>query len=112
MQESSGFITTFVFALVIIFLALAALFESFRDPLIILVSVPMSIAGALVFINLGIGGATIEDDQLPWVDLSVPVLHLIPSPFPITWHAAQDDGASVDYALVYYLVEALWAVIH
>ena len=60
MQESSGFITTFVFALVIIFLALAALFESFRDPLIILVSVPMSIAGALVFINLGIGGATLN----------------------------------------------------
>ena len=46
-QESSGFIVTFGFALIIIFLALAALFESFRDPLIILVSVPMSIAGAL-----------------------------------------------------------------
>jgi len=60
MQESTGFITTFVFALVIIFLVLAALFESFRDPLIILVSVPMSIAGALVFINLGVGGATLN----------------------------------------------------
>ena len=50
-QESSGFIATFGFALIIIFLALAALFESFRDPLIILVSVPMSIAGALIFIS-------------------------------------------------------------
>jgi multidrug efflux pump len=60
MQESSGFITTFIFALVIIFLVLAALFESFRDPLIILVSVPMSVAGALVFINLGVGGATLN----------------------------------------------------
>jgi multidrug efflux pump len=39
---------------------LAALFESFRDPLIILVSVPMSIAGALLFINLGVGGASIN----------------------------------------------------
>ncbi|HEY8261330.1 MAG TPA: efflux RND transporter permease subunit, partial [Methylosinus sp.] len=47
-QESSGFAVTFGFALIIIFLALAAQFESFRDPLIILVSVPMSIAGALV----------------------------------------------------------------
>jgi len=56
-QESSGFVITFGFALIIIFLALAALFESFRDPLIILVSVPMSIAGALIFISLGIGGA-------------------------------------------------------
>ena len=49
MQELSGFVVTFGFALIIIFLALAALFESFRDPLIILVSVPMSIAGALIF---------------------------------------------------------------
>jgi multidrug efflux pump len=52
-QESSGFLATFGLALIIIFLALAALFESFRDPLIILVSVPMSIAGALIFINIG-----------------------------------------------------------
>jgi multidrug efflux pump len=59
-QESSGFATTFGFALIVIFLALAALFESFRDPLIILVSVPMSIAGALIFISLGVGGATLN----------------------------------------------------
>ncbi len=59
-QESSGFVTTFGFALIIIYLALAALFESFRDPVVILVSVPMSIAGALIFINLGIGGATLN----------------------------------------------------
>jgi multidrug efflux pump len=59
-QESSGFLVTFGFALIIIFLSLAALFESFRDPLIILVSVPMSIAGALAFISLGIGGATLN----------------------------------------------------
>jgi len=59
-QESSGFIVTFALALIIIFLSLAALFESFRDPLIILVSVPMSIAGALLFISLGIGGATLN----------------------------------------------------
>ncbi len=59
-QESSGFALTFAFALIIIFLALAALFESFRDPLIILVSVPMSIAGALIFISIGIGGASVN----------------------------------------------------
>jgi len=47
-QESSGFVGTFGFAVIIIFLALAALFESFRDPVVILVSVPMSIAGALI----------------------------------------------------------------
>jgi multidrug efflux pump len=59
-QETSGFITTFGFALIIIFLSLAALFESFRDPLIILVSVPMSIAGALIFVTLGFGGMSLN----------------------------------------------------
>jgi len=59
-QESSGFIVTFAFALIVIYLSLAAQFESFRDPIIILVSVPMSIAGALIFISLGVGGATLN----------------------------------------------------
>jgi multidrug efflux pump len=58
--ESSGFIATFALALIIIFLCLAALFESFRDPLVILISIPMSVAGALVFISLGVGGATLN----------------------------------------------------
>ncbi len=59
-HETRSFAMTFGFALVIIFLALSAQFESFRDPLIILVSVPMSIAGALVFIALGIGNASLN----------------------------------------------------
>jgi multidrug efflux pump len=59
-QESSGFANTFGFALIIIFLALSAQFNSFRDPLIILVSVPMSIAGALMFIMLGVKGASLN----------------------------------------------------
>ncbi len=59
-QELSGFLATFGLALIIIFLSLSALFESFRDPLVILVSIPMSIAGALVFISLGLGGASLN----------------------------------------------------
>lgn len=59
-QESSALIVTFFFALIIIFLSLAALFESFRDPLIILISVPMSICGAMIFICLSIGGASLN----------------------------------------------------
>jgi len=59
-QESSGFIATFAFAVIIVFLALAAQFESFRDPLIILVSVPMSIAGAMIFIMLGLKGLSLN----------------------------------------------------
>jgi multidrug efflux pump len=60
MQESSALVVTFFFALIIIFLALAALFESFRDPFIVLVSVPMSICGAMIFISLGVGGASLN----------------------------------------------------
>jgi multidrug efflux pump len=52
-RGSSGFLATMVFALVIVYLALAAQFESFRDPAVILVSVPMALFGALLFINLG-----------------------------------------------------------
>jgi multidrug efflux pump len=59
-QESNGFLVSFGLAVIIIFLALSALFNSFRDPLIILVSVPMSIAGALIFIYLGFGGVTLN----------------------------------------------------
>jgi multidrug efflux pump len=59
-QEASGFVGTFALALIIIFLTLAALFESFRDPLVILVSIPMSVAGALIFISLGLGGASLN----------------------------------------------------
>ena len=59
-QESSALVVTFFFALIIIFLALSAQFESFRDPVIILISVPMSICGALIFVSLGIGGASLN----------------------------------------------------
>jgi multidrug efflux pump len=59
-QESSGFVVTFGFAIIVIFLSLAALFESFRDPVVILLSVPMSIAGALIFISLGLWGMSLN----------------------------------------------------
>jgi multidrug efflux pump len=63
-QESTALVFTFLFALVVIFLALSAQFESFRDPIIILISVPMSICGALIFVNLfgtlGIGAVSLN----------------------------------------------------
>ncbi|MDX1593628.1 MAG: efflux RND transporter permease subunit, partial [Gammaproteobacteria bacterium] len=52
-RQGSALIVTFFVSLVVIYLVLAAQFESWRDPLIILVSVPMSIAGALAFLTLG-----------------------------------------------------------
>ncbi|MCE9594008.1 MAG: efflux RND transporter permease subunit [Planctomycetes bacterium] len=54
-HEGSALIVTLGFALVLIYLVLAAQFRSFRDPLIVLLgSVPLAISGALVFSFLGL----------------------------------------------------------
>ncbi|MGE3294234.1 MAG: MexW/MexI family multidrug efflux RND transporter permease subunit [Geminicoccaceae bacterium] len=53
--EGNQLAITFVFALIVIYLVLAAQFESLRDPFVILVSVPMSICGALLPLFLGLG---------------------------------------------------------
>jgi len=53
-RGTGDFVVTLFFALIIVYLALAAQFESFRDPAVILVSVPMALFGALLFINLGL----------------------------------------------------------
>ena len=58
-QESGGFLVTLMFAVIIVFLALAAQFESFRDPIVILVSVPLALFGAMVFITLGFASLNI-----------------------------------------------------
>lgn len=52
-QEGNTMLYTFFFALIIIYLVLSAQFESFRDPLIILISVPLSMIGALLPLHLG-----------------------------------------------------------
>ena len=52
-QEGNSLVMAFFLAVLVIFLVLAAQYESFRDPLIILISVPMSICGALIPLNLG-----------------------------------------------------------
>ena len=59
-EETGALVVTFFLALLVIYLVLAALFESFRDPLIILVSVPMSICGALIFVSLGVNDVSIN----------------------------------------------------
>ena len=53
-QEGSTLVYTFIFALVVIFLVLAAQYESFRDPFIILVALPTSMFGALIPLNAGL----------------------------------------------------------
>lgn len=53
-KEGSSLLTTLFFAIILIYLVLAAQFESFRDPFIILMgSVPLALAGALIFPFLG-----------------------------------------------------------
>ncbi|HET9742328.1 MAG TPA: efflux RND transporter permease subunit [Terriglobales bacterium] len=53
-QEGSKFLGTFLLSAILIYLVLAAQFESFRDPFIVLAgSVPLAIAGALLFSFLG-----------------------------------------------------------
>ncbi|HSE74833.1 MAG TPA: efflux RND transporter permease subunit [Dongiaceae bacterium] len=47
-HEGSTLMLTFALAIVVIFLVLAAQFESIRDPLVIMVSVPLAISGALL----------------------------------------------------------------
>ncbi len=59
MQESGGFVVTLLFAVIIVFLALSAQFESFRDPIVILVSVPLALFGALIFIFWGFASINI-----------------------------------------------------
>ncbi|WP_157219115.1 efflux RND transporter permease subunit [Flavisphingomonas formosensis] len=52
-KEGDRLTISFGFALIVIFLVLAAQFESFRDPIVILVTVPLAICGALVPLYLG-----------------------------------------------------------
>ncbi|WDI29710.1 efflux RND transporter permease subunit [Glaesserella parasuis] len=63
-QEGNALMFTFALAVVMIYIVLAIQFESWRDPLVILVSVPLAISGALLVMNiLGImkvSGATLN----------------------------------------------------
>jgi multidrug efflux pump len=58
-QEGNTLVLTFVFALIVIYLVLAAQYESFRDPLIILIALPTAMFGALLPMNLGLASINI-----------------------------------------------------
>ena len=53
--EGNTILIAFALAIVVIYLVLAAQFESFRDPFIILMAVPLSIFGAVLPLNIGLG---------------------------------------------------------
>lgn len=52
-ESSSSLMFAFALALVLIYLILAAQFESFKDPFIIMLTVPLAICGALIFMTIG-----------------------------------------------------------
>ncbi|MBL8584645.1 MAG: efflux RND transporter permease subunit [Rhizobiaceae bacterium] len=54
-EQGNTIAIAFGLAVIVIYLVLAAQFESFRDPFIIMMSVPLSIFGAIVPLNLGLG---------------------------------------------------------
>lgn len=51
-ESSSSLMFAFLLAIILIFLILAAQFESFKDPLVIMLTVPLAIAGALLFMYI------------------------------------------------------------
>ena len=59
-KESSALTVTMFMSLLVIYLVLAAQFESWRDPAIILVSVPLATAGALIFIMFDVNALSLN----------------------------------------------------
>lgn len=49
MESSSSLMFAFALAIVLIFLVLSAQFESFKDPIIVMMTVPLALTGALIF---------------------------------------------------------------
>ena len=52
-QEGNALVAVFAFSLIVIYLVLAAQYESFRDPFIILIALPTALFGALLPLNVG-----------------------------------------------------------
>lgn len=52
-ESSSSLMFAFILALILIYLILSAQFESFKDPFIVMLTVPLAIAGALIFMYFG-----------------------------------------------------------
>lgn len=45
-------------------------------------------------------GGMVGDDHVPFLQRGVPILHLIPTPFPKVWHTMDDDGEHLDLETV------------
>ncbi|WP_206224711.1 efflux RND transporter permease subunit, partial [Pseudomonas viridiflava] len=58
-HEGNALLYAFLFALIVIYMVLAAQYESLIDPLIILITVPLSICGALIPLAMGLASLNI-----------------------------------------------------
>jgi len=59
-----------------------------------------AIKGPRIFSTMPTRRLGIEDDHIPFLRRSVPILHLIPVPFPDAWHKIDDNASVVDYPTV------------
>lgn len=59
-----------------------------------------SIKGPRIFQTMATRYLGIEDDHIPFLKKDVPILHLIPVPFPQEWHTLADNGDAIDYPTV------------
>lgn len=57
------------------------------------------------------GGWGIEDDHIPFLRRGVPILHLIPHPFPEVWHTSRDNRDAIDMSTVDNLCKILRAFV-
>jgi len=60
-----------------------------------------------MFLQKKFYSAGIQDDHIPFLDKKVPVLHIIPVPFPEVWHKRADNGAALDWPTI-QVQNALW----
>ena len=52
-------------------------------------------------------GYRIQDDHTPFLQRQVPILHLIPSPFPRVWHTFNDNRQALHWDTIYDLTLVL-----
>ena len=61
-HQGNAFVITFAFALIVVFLVLSAQFESFRDALVVMTAVPVTLVGAVIPISLGVSTINIYSE--------------------------------------------------
>ena len=117
-ESSSSLMFAFILALVLIYLILAAQFESFKDPFIIMLTVPLAIAGALIFMYFNDITMNVFS-QIGIMTSASTVLGLIPLAFAtgegcnqrIAMGIAVVGGMVVSTFLTMYIVPAVYSYI-